>query len=388
MKRILLALATLVAGACSVATHPVVIDGHNDLLIHYVAPDGKSFQPIDTYAIAGETPGQVDLPRLKAGGVGAAIFTTAILDSSDREQAIRDSTGVLRELAAQHPDELGIATDAASLQTIMRRGRIAILMGLEGGDQLGESLTTLEAAHRHGVRAMTLVWNNSNAIGDSSSAAPKHGGLTPFGRDVIATMNRLGMLVDLSHASDATVRAALDVTRAPVIFSHSSARALCPAPRNLPDDLLRAVAANGGIDMVTFVPYFTTTEHWQWYERGEAEWARLQQLHGEDRAEVARGMEAWDAANPPPEVTVSDVADHIEHIRRTAGIDHVALGSDFDGMGSFRINGLEDASKFPALFDELKRRGWSRSELEKLASANFLRVLQAVERAAAAKDDA
>lgn len=376
----------LIARVDAVLRAAPLIDGHNDLLIHYVAPDGKSFMPADSYDLGSRTIGQVDLPRMKAGRVGGAIFTTAALDPNDREGSIRVAMSAVRMLAARHPEALDVVAGSAELIEAAAAGRIAMLPGIEGGDQLGESLGTLEAAHRHGIRAITLTWEKTNALGDSSADAPRHGGLSNFGRSVIERMNQLGMLIDLSHAADATVRDALAVSRAPVIFSHSSARALCAAPRNLPDDLLRAVASNGGVVMVTFVPYFTTHEAWEWYERGESEWARLEQLHAGDRTAMQRAMKEWDASNPPPPVTVSDVADQVEHVRRIAGIDHVGLGSDFDGMGSFRIEALPDAASFPILFHELARRGWTDAEMQKLAGRNFLRVLRTIERVAAATE--
>ena len=366
-----------------------LIDGHEDLLIHFVDANGQSFRAIDTYDISRETRGQVDLPRLRAGGVGAAIFTTAILDKSDREKGIAESTGVLRQLAAAYPEDFEIVTSSAALVGAVDAGRLAILMGLEGGEQLGGSLDAVSMLHDHGIRAMTLVWENSNELGDSSSDLPQHGGLAAFGGEVVELMNRLGMVIDLSHAAESTAREVLALTRAPVVFSHSSAAALCPTPRNVSDELLRAVSDNGGVVMVSFVPYLTTPDHLSWYDRGEARWAELERLHHNDTGAISRGMDEWEASDPQPRVTVQDVADHVEHIARVAGVDHVGLGSDFDGMDAFRVTGLDDASKFPALLRELSSRGWTREALAKLGGGNFLRVLRAVEevadRAAAAR---
>jgi membrane dipeptidase len=389
---LLLITSLVVGGACGpIASEDRVdvllkkaplIDGHIDLLIHYVARDGKSFAPLMSYDIAQRTSGQVDLPRLRAGKVGAAIFTVAILNQEDREAGIRESTDLFRSLAAHHPRDLEVVTDSVGLMRAFAGGRIAVLFGLEGGDQIGTSLDVLCVMHRYGVRAMTLVWEKTNEIGDSNADAPRHDGLSEFGVEVVRTMNGLGMLVDVSHAAESTVLDVLAVSRAPVVLSHSSARALCPSSRNVSDDVLRRISANDGIVMVSFVPYFTAPEYWSWYERGEARWAELRHLHGEDKAAVSKSMELWDAQNPQPIVTVSDVADHIDHVRRMTGVDHVGLGSDFDGMGSFTIKGLEDASTYPALFQELVRRGWTDTDLGKLAGGNFLRVLQDVQAAA------
>lgn len=366
-------------GAGPALAETPLIDGHNDLLIHYLDKARTAFLPIDAYDISAPTPGQVDLPRLRAGRVGAAIFTTAILEGQDPEAGIRASTGVLRQLASAHPDDLEIVTGVAGLLRAFDKGRMGVLMGLEGADRIAGSLDAVHTLHRHGVRAMTLVWEKTNALGDSNADAPRHGGLSAFGAEVVGVMNRLGMLIDLSHAAETTALDVLGRTRAPVIFSHSSARALCPAPRNVSDALLKAVAANGGIVMVSFVPYFTTPAYREWYDRGEAVWADLTRRHAEDTAAIARAMAEWDAANPSPIVTVADVADHVEHVRQIAGVDHVGLGSDFDGMGTFRVSGLEDASTFPALLKELASRGWTDQELAKVAGGNFLRVFREVE---------
>lgn len=358
-----------------------LIDGHNDLLIHYVDKSGTSFVSAGSYDIAGRGKGQSDLPRMQSGQLGAAIFTVAILNQQDPEAGIKQSTDLFREIAARHPNDLEVVTDLASLLRACKARRIAALLGLEGGDQIGDSLDMLGIVHRHGVRAMTLTWEKTNQIGDSNADMPKHDGLSPFGVAVVKEMNRLGMLVDLSHAAETTAIDALAVTRAPIILSHSSAKALCPSPRNISDDLLRRVAANGGVVMISFVPYFTSPAYWSWFERGEKHWADLKQIHGTDEIAAAKAMELWDRENEPPIVTLKQVADHIDHVRKVAGADHVGLGSDFDGMGSFRIQGLEDASTVPALLVELVQRGWTDAELRKLAGENFLRVLRAVEAA-------
>ena len=358
-----------------------LVDGHVDLVSRFVSPDGSSWNPVDSYDIGQRTKGQVDLPRLRAGRVGAAIFTIASLNEADREAGLREAAGLLRSLAKKYPDQLEIVTGSKAIMEAFHGGRIGALLGVEGGDQIAGSLDTLREAHRLGVRALTLTWEKTNDIGDSNADVARHGGLSAFGVDVVREMNRLGMLVDLSHAADETVSDALDVAAAPVFLSHSSVRALCPTPRNVPDDLLRRVAVNGGVVMVSFAPYHTSPGHMEWFQRGEKHWAGLKLALAGNPEDVKREMEKWDVENPEPRVTLKDVADHCDHVRRIAGSGHVGLGSDFDGMFS-KVVGLEDASGFPALLEELATRGWSDEDLRGLAGGNFLRVLEAVEAAA------
>lgn len=362
-----------------------IIDGHDDLMIHFLTADHHDLLAADAYDISQKTSGQVDLPRLAAGHVGASIFTVGINNETDRKAGIRDSTALLRAIAARYPDRLAVVTDADALVAAMAKGKVAALMGLEGGDQIGGSLDVLRETHRQGVRAMTLTWERSNDIGDSNADAPHSDGLSPFGSEVVREMNRLGMLVDLSHAADSTAFDVLELTTVPLILSHSLARSLAPAPRNAPDELLTRVADNDGVVMIHFVPYYATSRAWTWYEDGEATWAKLKKQYPDDRVSMQRDMAAWAQANPPPVVDVSAIADHVDHVRKVAGINHVGIGADFDGMDEARTTGLEDASTFPALFEELARRGWSDADLKKLASENFLRVLRAVEAAAEKK---
>jgi len=354
-------------------------DGHDDLLINYLGADRQSLGNVDQYDIRQRTTGQIDIPRMRAGHLGATIFTVGINDTTNRKAAIIASTSLLRDLARRSPNDLEIVTTAAGITRAFKAGPIAGLMGLEGGDQIGGSLDVLRAVFQSGVRAMTLMWEISNNIGDASDGAPRHQGLSVFGDSVVREMNRLGMLVDLSHASDSAAFDALAVSTAPVILSHSSARALSPAPRNAPDTLLRRIASNDGIVMVTFVGYFTTPAYAEWYKRGDAQWFQLMFKYKSNRDSVKADFAKWKDANPSPAVTVRDVANHIEHVRDVAGIAHVGTGADFDGMSDAHIIGLEDVSKYPALFEELVARGWKDDALRKLAGENFLRVLRAVE---------
>jgi len=280
-----------------------------------------------------------------------------------------------RRIVALHPDDLALAGTADDIERIFAGGRIASLLGVEGGHTIVDSLAVLRLYYALGARYMTLTHNVHTTWADCAALPPRHGGLTPFGETVVAEMNRLGMLVDLSHVAPATMNDALRVSEAPVLFSHSSARALTDVPRNVPDDILRRITANGGVVMVTFLPAYVSPAVAE--DRAVRREARAAAKRLSDPAARRQALAALDA-RPPPRATLAQVADHIEHIRRIAGIDHVGIGSDFDGMSTTPI-GLEDVSKYPALFAELARRGWSDAELELLAGRNLLRALRAAE---------
>jgi len=285
---------------------------------------------------------------------------------------------VARRVIARYPDRLAFATRAADVAPAFAAGKVASFLGMEGGHAIENSLGALRSYYDQGVRYMTLTHNVTLDWADAALDAPKHGGLTRFGEEVVREMNRLGMLVDLSHVSDGTMSAALRVSQAPVIFSHSSARALCNHRRNVPDSILARLPANGGVVMVTFVGSFTSQAVKDHDDARAAERARLRARGGDPRAALA----AWDAAHPAPRATVAQVADHVEHVRRVAGVDHVGIGGDFDGTTDLPA-GLEDVSKYPALFTELARRGWTEGDLAKLAGGNVLRALGEAERVAA-----
>jgi membrane dipeptidase len=258
---------------------------------------------------------------------------------------------------------------------VFASGRVASLLGMEGGHSIGCSLGTLRTMYALGARYMTLTHNDNVPWADAATDVRACGGLTRFGVEVVREMNRLGMLVDLSHVAPWTMDAALDATEAPVLFSHSSARALCDHPRDVPDGVLARVPGNGGVVMVTFVPYFLTEPAREWQQRLDAEEGRLREQGAPDREER---LAAWRAANPIPVVTVADVADHVEHVRAVAGVDHVGIGGDFDGVPDLPV-GLHDVSCYPALLGELADRGWSDGELAALAGGNVLRVLRDAE---------
>ncbi|WP_116215695.1 dipeptidase [Streptomyces olivoreticuli] len=361
------------------AAHPVV-DGHNDLpwaLRQQVRYD------LDRRDIATDQSADLhtDLPRLRAGGVGAqfwSVYVRTDMAGDDAVSATLEQIDVVRQLVARHPADLRLAFTADDMEAARADGRIASLMGAEGGHSINNSLATLRALHRLGVRYMTLTHNDNVPWADSATDAPVAGGLTRFGEEVVREMNRVGMLVDLSHVSADTMRCALRVSTAPVIFSHSSARAVCDHPRNVPDDVLASLAANGGVAMATFVPKFILPEAVAW-TRAADENMRAHGLHHLDTtAEAMAVHRAFEATNPRPLATASTVADHLDHMREVAGIDHIGIGGDFDGT-AFTPADLADVAGYPNLIAELLRRGWSEGDLAKLTWGNAVRVLRAAE---------
>jgi membrane dipeptidase len=290
---------------------------------------------------------------------------------------------LVKQMCARYPHDLAMAYTAADIVRLHKAGKIASLIGVEGGHQINNSLAVLRAYYDLGARYMTLTHATNTAWADSATDNPVHHGLTPFGKEVVREMNRLGMLIDLAHVSPDTMRAALAVSEAPLIFSHSSARALVDTPRDVPDDVLRLVAANGGIVMVNFYPGYVSEARRRWEADRSAEQARYDSppfggLYIGQPERAAAALAAWEQAHPKPPVGIGDVADHIDHIRKVAGVDHVGLGSDFDGIAETPA-GLDGVDKFPALLTELKRRGWPDGELAKVAGANLLRVMRSAE---------
>jgi membrane dipeptidase len=389
---LLLALLVTSAAAAAAQSDPALerarkllrsvplIDGHNDLA--WEIRESKT-APMDVaaYDLRTRTPGHTDLERLKAGQVGAqfwSIYVPGEVKDSGYARIQLEQFDIARRFIARYPERLALALTAADIEREFKRGRVASLLGMEGGHVIENSLGALRAYYDLGARYMTLTHNVTLDWADAALDSTRHDGLTDFGREVVREMNRLGMLVDLSHVSPATMSDALDVTQAPVIFSHSSARALTEHPRNVPDSILQRLPKNGGVVMVTFVPAFVSNEVAQ-YEKRETEENERISAEVADTAEVSRRMEQWRAANPRPQATLAQVADHIEHVRKVAGADHVGLGSDFDGITNVPV-GLEDVSTFPQLFAELIRRGWSDDDLRKLAGRNVLRVLREAER--------
>jgi len=356
-----------------------LIDGHNDLPWR-IRAEVTPPRDVAAYDLRQHTSGHTDLACLAAGQVGAqfwSVYVPGEVKDSGYARIQLEQIDIARRIISQYPDRLALALTAADIEREFRQHRIASLIGMEGGHAIENSLGALRVYYGLGARYMTLTHNVTTDWADAALDSARHGGVTPFGREVVREMNRLGMLVDLSHVSPGTMSAALDVTEAPVIFSHSAARALVDHPRNVPDSILRRLPANGGIVMVTFVPAFVSAEAAVVDLRHMAREKELKQTVS-DTAERRRALEAWDRDNPQPRATLAQVADHIDHIRQVAGTDHVGIGSDFDGIDHVRI-GLEDVSHFPDLFAELARRGWSDADLGKLAGRNLLRVLHQAE---------
>ncbi|MFG3095753.1 dipeptidase [Streptomyces sp. NPDC048202] len=355
-----------------------VVDGHNDLpwaLREQVAYD------LAARDIAGDqgTHLHTDLPRLREGGVGAQYWSVYVRsDLPDAVPATLEQIDCVTRLIERYPAELAPALTAADMEAARASGRIASLMGAEGGHSIANSLGTLRGLYALGVRYMTLTHNDNVDWADSATDEPKAGGLTAFGREVVREMNRLGMLVDLSHVAATTMRDALDATSAPVIFSHSSARAVCDHPRNIPDDVLERLSGNGGMAMVTFVPKFVLQAAVDWTSAADDN-MRAHGLHHLDTSEAGMKVHReFEARHPRPVATVSTVADHLDHMREVAGIDHLGIGGDYDGT-AFTPDGLSDVSGYPNLIAELLDRGWSKPDLAKLTWQNAVRVLGAAE---------
>lgn len=371
-----------------------VWDGHNDVPFQlrgrYLNVIGE-FDFADTRDTADPAENRramhTDLARLAEGRVGAqfwSVYVSADLPEPEAVQATLEQIDVTRRLVARYPGRLAMAYSADDVERVRRAGQIASLIGMEGGHSIGSSLAVLRQMYALGARYMTLTHSKNTPWADSATDAPKHDGLTDFGRDVVREMNRLGMLVDLSHVSEQTMHDALEVARAPVIFSHSGARTVNGHARNVPDDVLARLKQNGGIVMVVGLPGYLSEPARQWSAERKAEEARLQALWQGRPDLVKAGLAKWDAARPEPKATVSDMADHVDHIRRVAGIDHIGIGGDYDGMPAGPV-GMEDVSGYPALFVELARRGYSQSDLEKISSRNMMRALRAAEVHSAAR---
>ncbi|MCX4640591.1 dipeptidase [Streptomyces sp. P9-2B-2] len=357
-----------------------VVDGHNDL--PWALREQVSYD-LDQRDIATDQSAHLhtDLPRLRAGGVGAQFWSVYVRSDYAGDKAVTatlEQIDVVRQLVARYPDALRLARTADDMEAARAEGRIASLMGAEGGHSINNSLGTLRTLHELGVRYMTLTHNDTIDWADSATDEPRHHGLSPFGEEVVREMNRCGMLVDLSHVSADTMRDALRVSTAPVIFSHSSARAVCDHPRNIPDDVLAQLPANGGVAMATFVPKFVLPAAGEWTLRAD-ENMRAHGLHHLDTTAAGMAVQrAFEAANPRPKATAATVADHLDHMREVAGVDHLGIGGDFDGT-AFTPDGLADVAGYPNLIAELLDRKWSEEDLAKLTWRNAVRVVRAAE---------
>ena len=367
-----------------------LIDGHNDI--------AEALQENYNFSVANLASGtdrwpehalMTDMARLHAGRVGGQFWSVYIDGTITGDEAIRrtiEQIDIVDRMIAAYPNDLERALTADDIVRIHKKGKVASLIGIEGGRQIGGSLAALRQFYNLGARYMTLTHNQTTEWADSATDEPRFGGLSPFGLTVVHEMNRLGMLVDLSHVSPGTMKAAIQGSTAPVIFSHSSAGGITPHPRNVPDDVLRLLPANGGVVMVNFVPGFISQDVWTWSANRNAEEARLAAIHRASKAAVEAGLKAWEAAHLRPATDVRTVADHIEHVAKMAGHDHVGLGGDFDGI-PYTPTGLEGVETYPLVFAELIRRGWSDENLAKLAGGNVLRALRRAEGVAASMKD-
>ncbi len=391
------AAADIPARVARVIAATPLVDGHNDLAWEIRERFKGDLDAVDLGMDTASLPHppdgaplMTDIPRLRAGGVGAQFWSVWIPTSVSGPAAVQvtlEQIDLVKRFTARYPQDLQMAYSAADVLRIHKAHRIASLIGIEGGHQINGSLAVLRQMYAAGARYMTLTHTSNTEWADSATDVPVHHGLTPFGEQVVREMNRLGMLVDLSHVSADTMRAALAVSTAPVIFSHSSARALVDHPRNVPDDILRAVAANGGVVMVNFAPGYDSDARRRWDADRAAEQTRYNSppyvglyIGQPERAQAA--LAAWEREHPRPHATLAQVADHLEHLRAIAGVEHVGIGSDFDGIGD-APDGLEGVDRYPALLAELMRRGWSDAEVSLVAGGNVLRVMAAAEQVAA-----
>lgn len=366
-----------------------LIDGHNDLPWALREDHDFSVEGLESGTDQRNPPLMTDMERMRQGRVGGQFWSVYISGTLTGDEAIRttiEQIDTAHRLIDAYPDYLELASTADDVERAHRKGRIASMLGVEGGRQIGNSMAALRDFYARGVRYMTLTHNQTTEWADAGTDEPKHDGLSPFGLEVVKEMNRLGMLVDLSHVSPETMKDAIAASRAPVIFSHSDAAALNPHPRNVPDDVLQLLPKNGGVVMITFVPGFLSPEVWAWSREQSAEEARLKSLFSYSKAKQEEALKAWEAAHPRPTVNVGSVADHIEHVVKVAGHDHVGIGGDLDGI-PYGVEGLGGVEGYPLLFSELLRRGWSDADLAKLAGGNILRVMRRAEAVASSMKD-
>ena len=404
MRTLILALA-LVAAPAAAAPDPYaariarilkdvpLIDGHNDWAESLREREGEGRWTIDlTQGLDRRpVPYNTDIARLRQGMVGGQFWSawvSASLPPLEQVKQTIEEIDLIRDIVARYPQTFELATTAADVRRIHKAGRIASMIGVEGGNQIDNSFSVLRAYRSMGAGYLTLTHSRTIEWADSATDDPKHGGLTPFGEAVVHELNRLGMLVDLSHVNEETMKDALRVTKAPVIFSHSGARGVDDHPRNVSDEVLKLIAANGGVVMVNFSRSYVTDAYRRWAADEAAEKTRLNAppfgglfIGQPDKAAAA--LAEWQRAHPAPRVTLADVADHIDHIAKVAGIDHVGIGSDYDGVDNSLPEGLDSVAAYPALLGEMLRRGWSDADVAKLAGGNVLRVMEQAEKVAA-----
>jgi membrane dipeptidase len=373
--------AVLLARAKALHKQVPLIDGHND---YPWALRENAASDVDKLDISKPQPTiMTDIARLRAGGVGGQFWSVYVPADDPRPvTSTLEQIDIVHRMMRKYPDTFELALTADDVERIFKKGKIASLIGMEGGHSIDSSLGALRMFHRLGARYMTLTHSKNISWADSATDTAVLNGLSPFGEAVVREMNWLGMLVDLSHVSPDTMKHAIAASAAPVIFSHSSSRAVNDVPRNVPDDVLSLLPKNGGVVMVTFVPGFLSPKVAAWSRLQEAEQSRLRQQFASDPAAQKTGLDAWTKANPAPRATIADAANHIDHIKSVAGIEHIGLGGDFDGITSV-VQGLEDVSTYPALTAELLRRGYTDDEIKKILGLNILRVMRDVEKVSA-----
>jgi len=359
-----------------------LFDGHNDAPYQYRNRVGYKFSELDFYDTTQlENPMHTDIPRLKEGRVGAQWWSVYVPAGIPEDEAVKrtmEQIDFVYRMAEKYPDEFEMAYTADDVERIFAEGKIASLIGMEGGHSISNSLATLRMFYDLGARYMTITHSRTLDWADAAGDEPLHDGLSEFGEEVIREMNRLGMAVDLSHVTPATMKHAIEVSEAPVMFSHSNARAISNHPRNVPDDVLALLPEKDGLVMVTFVESFTSEELRQWYAERSGYRAKIESLYAGQPDIISEMMDEWTEENEMPKSTLEQVADHIDHIRDQVGVDHIGIGGDYDGVSSLPT-GLEDVSTYPDLFAELLRRGYSEEELRKIAGENMLRVMRGIE---------
>lgn len=369
--------------AREVLSETPLIDGHNDVPWQYHSRVNNHMADLDLAksTLELDKPMHTDIPRLRKGMLGGqfwSVYVPTSLEGSSAVQATVEQIDVVHRMVHHYPDTLQLALTSEDIRRIHKEGKIASLVGIEGGHSIGSSLGVLRQMYGLGARYMTITHSSNSLWADSATDVPLHGGLTPFGKEVIREMNRLGMIIDLSHVAATTMHQSLDVSKAPVIFSHSGAYGAKAHPRNVPDDVLQRIREKDGVVMVIFLPSYLEDGPHQWYANYKAKRTYFETLYKGDPKAIEEKIALWKESNPAPTVPMDSVIAHMEHIRKVAGIDHIGIGSDFDGMGS-APKGLEDVSQYPALFAELYRRGFSREDLKKIAGENVLRVMKKVE---------